>query len=62
MGEAIGIPRNFSNLAVINLPCCLPVPNKYLSLEVSPNTFVDNSVLSPKRTFFVWKNFNLSKI
>lgn len=57
MPEAVKIPFNYSRMDIVNLPCCVPVPGKFLTKENSARIYVDKNILSGKNMIYIWENY-----
>lgn len=61
--DAVTIPFNYSKLTVIQCPCCVNIPDKFLTRYFTERTgfnyYKDSNIWSPKNEIYIWKDFNL---
>ena len=57
MQDAAEIPYNYSRLDIINLPCCVAVPDNFLNIVSPPKVYKDPNILSGKNTMYVWEDW-----
>lgn len=64
IGQALKGVYNYASIDVVSLPCCTPIEEKYLTLDMVKNhnlkVFVDKNIWSPKRTIYMWQNLRAS--
>lgn len=60
MEFCINSVKNYSKLDIVNMPCCIPVPDRYLEKKYVLNhrvvVYSDPDVWSPKRKVYIWQN------